>query len=196
VSVPLWAGLRLIDNMRINPASHIYTNTVWELISRAGPAWFGVKTVAIQHPYLDIVRALLFVGGAGWVLTRRWTRRGVAHTALPLWLLFCLTASWVWPWYFIPAIALAALSGSGAGLVSATALTAGGLLFWTTWPPPSPPAISWLHTWRSLLLFGPLLLSLTFAPVRVALLAAIVPRDEAPPPADSTVDVRLQTATG
>jgi hypothetical protein len=196
LSLPLWAGTRLLTNAMKNPASHVYTNTVWELISETGPAWFEVKTVAIQHPYLDVARAFCFAAGAAWLLTRRWARRGVAQTALPLWLLFCLTSSWVWPWYFIPAIALAALAG-GAGLASAAALTIGGMVFWITWPPPAPPAIPWLHTWRSLVLFGPLLLSLTCAPVRAALLAAVGGRCRAAaPPNDNAVDVRLQTATG
>jgi hypothetical protein len=195
LSIPFWAGVRLIVNSMHNPASYIYTNTIWELISDAGPAWFGVKTVAIQHPYLDVLRALCFLGGTGWILTRRWARRGFVQTALPLWLLFCLTACWVWPWYFIPAIALGALAG-GAGLASAAALTIGGMFFWITWPPPANPAVPWLHTWRSLILFGPLLLSLSSASVRAWLLAALGWRRPAPPAGDSNVDVRLQAATG
>ncbi len=195
LSVPLWAGARLLSNITSNPASYIYTNTIWELISETGPAWFHVRTVRIQHPYLDVVREALFIVGACWVLTRRSSRRGVAPTALRLWLLFCLTACWVWPWYFVPAIALAALTGS-RGIAPAAALTLGGLLFWTTWPPPAPNASTWLHTWRSLVLFGPLLLTLAFSPVRAAALAALgVKRRPIEPDDDPVVDA-LQTSPG
>ncbi|HEX6975436.1 MAG TPA: hypothetical protein VF147_13620 [Vicinamibacterales bacterium] len=162
-SVPLWAGTALIRNIRTNPASHMYTNTVWELFSDLGRMWFGVQSVAIQHPWLDVIRVVVFGAGALWIVTRRWTRGGVAQTALPLWVLFYLTASWVWPWYFVPAIALAVFAGRGA-LGVAAALTAGGLMFWAFWPSPTP--IEWMHVWRSLIMFGPLLAALSVPAVR------------------------------
>jgi hypothetical protein len=169
--VPLWAGTRLLANIENNPASHIYTNTIWELISEAG-RWIGLPTDAVQHPYLDALRRAAFLLGLLWIATRRSSTRSLPRTALRVWLLFCLTASWVWPWYFVPVIALAAISGAG-GTAAATALTVGGVLFWTTWPPPSPGAASWLHTWRSLVLFGPVLLTLTSARARGACFAAL-----------------------
>lgn len=169
--VPLWAGTRLLTNIENNPASYIYTNTIWELISEGG-RWIGLTTVAVQHPYLDALRLAGFLVGLLWIVTRRSSARSLPRTALRVWLLFCLTASWVWPWYFVPVIALAAISGTG-GTAAAAALTVGGLLFWTTWPPPSPDAVSWLHTWRSLVLFGPLLLTLTSARARHLCFAAL-----------------------
>jgi hypothetical protein len=166
LSLPLYAGLRLLDNIAGNPASFLYTNTLWELLSWAGP-WVGVSADHVQHRYFDAIRTACFLVGTVWIVSRRWTRRGAAHVALSLWILFLLTASWVWPWYFVPAIALAALA-RGAGLAAATALTAGGLVFWAGWPPPS--AIPGLYMWRSVLLFGPLLATIAVPAVRLRIL--------------------------
>jgi hypothetical protein len=144
---------------------------VWELLSEGG-RWFGLGTAGIQHPYLDRVRTAAFVGGAIWIVARRSSRRRPWRAALQLWVLFYLTASWVWPWYFVPAIALAPLAGRG-GVVTATALTIGGLLFWRAWPAPTPTPVEWLFTWRSLLLFGPLLATMASSRVRSMLLVAV-----------------------
>lgn len=166
MSLPLFAGLRLIDNISGNPASHFYTNSLWELASEAGPAWFSVPSWQLQQ-HLDAVRTAGFFVGAAWILSRRWTRRGAAHVALSFWLLFILTASWIWPWYFVPAIALATVA-RGAGLAAATALTAGGLLFWAAWPAPS--AIPGLYTFRALILLGPVVGTLAVPAVRAWIL--------------------------
>ena len=163
LSLPLWAGTALLTNVTTNPASHVYTNTIWELISRAG-LWAGIDTVTIQHPYLDWLTTAAFLAGAIWILARRWPPQRVASTALLLWVLFCLTAPWVWPWYFVPVIALAPLA-RGAGIALAAALTVGGLLFWTTWPP-RPDYSGWLYIWRSLVLFGPVIAVIYSTPLR------------------------------
>jgi hypothetical protein len=169
LNLPLYAGLRLVDNIAGNPASFLYTNTLWELLSWAGP-WVGVGSDHVQHRYLDALRTAGFLVGVIWILSRRWTRRGAAHAALSLWIMFLLTASWVWPWYFVPAIALAAVA-RGTGLAAAAALTAGGLIFWAGWP--SPSGIPGLYTWRSILMFGPLLATLAVPAVRVWILDLI-----------------------
>nr|MBA3886038.1 hypothetical protein [Acidobacteriota bacterium] len=65
-----------------------------------------------------------------------------------------------------------------------------GLLFWITWPP-HPEHAAWLHTWRSLVLFGPLVLTLTCPPVRHALLAALGARASTAHPA-TVLDARLR----
>ena len=165
VSLPLYAGLRLLDNIAGNPASFRYANTLWELASGAGP--WGVNADHLQHNYFDAIRTACFLVGAVWIVSRRWTRRGAAHVALSLWILFLLTASWVWPWYFVPAIALAAIA-RGSGLAAAASLTAGGLVFWAAWPFPS--AIPGLYTWRSVLMLGPLLATLAIPAVRLWIL--------------------------
>ena len=138
-----------------NPASHMYTNTIWELMAEAGAAWLDVSTIAVQHPYLDILRGLCFTAGLAWVITRRRARRDVAQVAVRLWLVFCLTACWVWPWYFVPALALAPLAGRRQ-LAAGTGLTIGGLLFWAAWPERRIAPLDTLYGWRALLLFGPL----------------------------------------
>lgn len=171
LSVPLWAGLTLVANISNNPAAHIYTNTLWELLSELGPRWLGMQTIALQHPYLDALRTSCFVVGGIWIMTRSWAARSVAPTALAFWLLFCLTAPWVWPWYFVPAVGFAAITG-GRGLAFAAALTTGGLLFWTTWPAPETVWFERLHMWRSAVLFGPVVLTLMSARVRAVVIAA------------------------
>ena len=195
VSLPLWAGAALFWNIQNNPASHMYTNTLWELISEAGPAWLGVTTVAIQHPYLDVLRVACFLAGAAWVLTRRASARDVPRVALRLWLVFCLTACWVWPWYFVPALALAPLAGRAA-LPAAMGLTLGGLLFWAIWPERPSWALESFFTFRSLALFGPVLVLSTWAAARSATFAALGLQGKARSGGADTVDVQLQTAEG
>lgn len=166
MSLPLYAGLRIVENISGNPASYMYTNTLWELVSDVGP-WFGITSGYIQHTYLDAVRTACLLVGVVWIMSRRWTRRGAAHVALSLWIIFLLTASWVWPWYFVPAVALAAIA-RGTALAPAAALTAGGLIFWAAWP--SPSAIPGVYAARSVLLFGPLLATLAIPAVRMWIL--------------------------
>jgi hypothetical protein len=172
LSLPLWSGTGLVSNALNNPAASMYTNTLWELASNAGPAWLGVSTVDIQHPYLDVLRAIAFIGGFAWVLTRRASRRDVPQIAVRSWLVFCLTACWVWPWYFVPVLALAPLAGA-AYLPTATALTVGGLLFWVGWPERNVGPLSIMYDWRSLLLFGPLVLVWIWAPARSLVFLAL-----------------------
>lgn len=194
LNLPLWSGVALLRNALNNPAASMYTNTIWELVSETGRAWFGVSTVAIQHPYLDILRGACFFVGIAWVLTRRPSRRDVPQVAIRLWLVFCLTACWVWPWYFVPVLALAPLAGA-AYLPTATALTVGGLLFWVGWPERNVGPLGILYGWRSLLLFGPLFLIWAWAPGRAHVLATLGFRGR-PRVGGDAVDGRLQTATG
>jgi len=195
VSLPLWAGPALLTNVMNNPASEMYTNTLWETLSDIGAAWLGVTTVAIQHPYLDILRIGIFLTGAMWILTRSPSRRDVADVAFRLWLLFTLTACWVWPWYFVPALALAPLAGA-ARLPAATALTVGGLLFWTTWPERQASPFPWLFEYRSLVLFGPVVLTLTWAPARRLVFILLGLTGRATTGERDPGDIQLQTATG
>lgn len=194
VSLPLWAGGTLLKNVFDNPASEMYTNTLWEFASDVAARVFGVSTITIQHPYLDVLRTGAFMIAAAWVLTRGASRRDVADVAFRLWLVFALTACWVWPWYFVPALALAPLAGA-ARLPAATALTIGGLLFWTTWPERTAWGFEWLFAWRSIVLFGPVVLTLTWAPARrlVFLLLGLKGRGAADGDPGS---VRLRTAAG
>ena len=171
LSLPFWSGTTLVANVMKNPAARMYTNTVWELMSEGG-RWFGLGTADIQHPYLDRVRTAAFFAGVIWIVARRASRLRPWRAALQLWLLFYLTANWVWPWYFVPAIALAPLAGR-SGIVTGSALTIGGLIFWRAWPAPTPTPLEWLFTWRSLLLFGPLLLTVASSRVRSMMLSSL-----------------------
>ena len=193
VSLPLWSGVQLVKNAINNPAAHMYSNTLWELMSELGPRWFDVKTVAVQHPYLDALRGLCFAAGIVWVLTRRASRHDVPKVAVRLWLVFCLTACWVWPWYFVPALALAPLAGASQ-LPAAMGLTIGGLLFWTAWPERNVAPLEFLYSWRSLLLFGPLLLMWTSARARSAVFSALGMRSRVSAGGDDPLDVPLRTA--
>ena len=194
VSLPLWAGGTLLKNVLSNPASEMYTNTLWEGASDLAARLFNISTLAVQHPYLDVLRGGGFIIAAAWVLTRGVSRRDVADVSFRLWLVFALTASWVWPWYFVPALALAPLAGA-VRLPAATALTIGGLLFWTTWPERTAWRLEWLFAWRSVVLFGPVVLTLTWSPARqlVFRLLGLKPAREAD---TDPGDVRLQTAAG
>ena len=194
VSLPLWAGGTIVKNVLANPASEMYTNTLWEGASDVAAIWFNVLTVAVQHPYLDMLRGGAFIIAAAWVLTRGVSRRDVADVSFRLWLVFLLTASWVWPWYFVPALALAPLAGAGR-LPAATALTIGGLLFWTTWPERTAWRLEWLFDWRSVVLFGPVVLTLTWSPARRLMFMLLGLKSGGAAETDPG-DVRLQTATG
>ena len=194
VSLPLWAGGALVKNVLDNPASGMYTNTLWEFASDIGARLSGLSTTAIQHPYLDLVRTGTFLIAAAWILTRGASRRDVADVAFRLWLVFALTACWVWPWYFVPALALAPLAGA-VRLPAATALTIGGLLFWTTWPERTTWPFEWLHAWRSVVLFGPVVLTLTWAPARRLVFVLLGLKGRASASDSDPGDVRLQTAT-
>ena len=192
LSLPLWAGLQLFENINTNPASHGYTNTLWELTAITGASWFGITPESIQRPYLDALRMSAFFLGVLWVLTRPWGRRHVAKSAFALWLVFSLTAAWVWPWYFVPAIALSVFAGRGA-VALATALTLGGLLFWAAW---TPPPFTALQPWRSLLLFGPVLITLAWAPLRAVVLDVLGSTRPVDTTDDDGIRIRLQTAPG
>jgi alpha-1,6-mannosyltransferase len=192
ISLPLWAGLKLLENITTNPASYGYTNTLWELLAVTGASWFGVAAESIQRPYLDALRMAAFFLGVLWVLTRPWGRRHVAKSAFALWLVFSLTAAWVWPWYFVPAIALSVFAGRGA-VALATALTVGGLLFWAAW---TPPPFTTVHTWRAVLLFGPVLVTLAWAPLRALVLDVLGSTRPLETGDDDGLRIRLQTAPG
>jgi hypothetical protein len=192
LNLPLWAGVQLLANIHTNPASHGYTNTIWDLLATAGPAWFGIKADTIQRPYLDGLRMAAFSVGIFWVLTRPWGRRHVAKSAFALWLVFTFTAAWVWPWYFVPAIALSVFAGRGA-VALAAALTVGGLLFWAAW---TPPPFTALYSWRAVLLFGPTVVTVVWAPLRALVLDLLGSTRPAETGDDERIRIHLQTAPG
>jgi hypothetical protein len=158
LNLPLWYGDALIRNVLGNPAASAYTNSLWEMVSLP-------DAMAGHRPLVATIRVLAFLGGLAWVLTRRAATRHVALAAVHVWLVFCLTAAWVWPWYFVPALAVAPLAGA-AGLRLAAGLTIGGLLFWMAWPYREAGPLALLYQFRSLLLFGPVAIAAWWVPVR------------------------------
>jgi hypothetical protein len=88
------------------------------------------------------------------------------------WIAYCASLPWVWPWYLLPGIALAALSGPGRAAAMTAALTAGGLIFWIGWKLPGVPSAAWLFEHRALLLFGPAL-ALAVLPLLAEVAAAV-----------------------
>jgi hypothetical protein len=170
LSLPLWAGLALVRNTLANPAATMQTNSLWEVASRMATDGLTIAQEA-QQPYLTALRAALFLGGTAWVLRRPIGRLAMPASAVTLWILFCVCTGWVWPWYLVPALALAPAAGRRL-LPAGAGLTLGGLLFWAAWPEARPWPLDAVYPWRSLLLFGPFLLVTFWAPARAAVLMA------------------------
>ena len=153
---PFNAGDALLRNMVANPASGIYMNSLWELVAVQVGGWSGITRAWVENTWLDPARVALLALSllAGAVVSLR-TRR-FPPGLIVLWTGFCLSQAWIWPWYFMPVIAMAAFEGRRAQRL-AIALSLGGLLFYLGWPPPTK-SLAWIYDGRSLLLFGPALL--------------------------------------
>ena len=153
--VPFNAGDALLRNVLANPASGTYMNSVWELAAIQFGGWSGPMRDAAERSLDPVRMALLALAvAAGFVAS---LRTGRFTTGLIVsWTGFCAAQAWVWPWYFLPIVAIAAAHGRGVQRV-AVALSLGGLLYYLAWPPPVK-SFGWLYTWRSLLLFGPAVL--------------------------------------
>lgn len=152
---PLWAGGALLDNIRDNPAATQYQNSLWQFVL--------LKLVEVEDESSTVlarnissIRNVTFVAVSLVVIYHGlWRRRDLSGTWVALWFAYCLSLAWVWPWYFLVVIPLAAVRGPGRSTALAAALTLGGLLFWMGWPEPALPAAPWLFDYRSLLLFAP-----------------------------------------
>ena len=97
LSLPLWAGAGLVSNVLDNPAGALLLQQRLGAVRVGRPRLVRDERRGAEHPYLDAVRAAVFAGGALWVLTRRASHRGLPDMAVQLWILFCVTAAWVWP---------------------------------------------------------------------------------------------------
>jgi hypothetical protein len=170
--LPFNAGDAFVRNALANPASGTYMNSVWELVAVHFGGWSGLKRIWVQTTWLDPARvallAVAILAGTG----LSWRTRRVVPGIIVLWTGFCLSQAWVWPWYFLPIVAMASFAGAGAQRL-AIALSLGGLFFYLAWPPP-PKALAWIYQYRSLLLFGPL---------AAALIVEALARYRMPPPA-------------
>jgi hypothetical protein len=150
---PFNAGDALLRNIAANPASGIYMNSLWELVAVQVGGWSGATRAWVETTWLDPLRvALLALGLLASALVTRRTRRFPAGLIV-LWIGFCLSQAWIWPWYFMPIIAMSTFEDRRIQRLAVT-LTLGGLLFYLGWPPPTK-SLAWIYDWRSLLLFGP-----------------------------------------
>jgi hypothetical protein len=151
--LPFGAGDALLRNIVANPASGTYMNSPWELLAVQFGGWSGPMRTWIQSVWLDPLRvALLTMSVLAAAVASLRTGRFVPGMIV-LWLGFCTSQAWIWPWYFLPLVAMASFAGPRTQRL-AVALSLGGMLFYLAWPPP-PKSLAWIHTWRSLLLFGP-----------------------------------------
>lgn len=174
---PVWAGTAILDNIRSNPASHEYLNSVWQLVLRGADMMPDERFVQTGER-LTLTIALLVAMGAA--LFHVWRGRALEDAVGWTWLAFCGLLSWVWPWYFVPLCAVAAMSVSMRLAWATGAITLGGLLFWMGWTGPPHPDAPWLVSHRALLFFGPALIVAT--PCLVAATSAAVVRLAQSPP--------------
>jgi hypothetical protein len=157
---PFNAGDALLRNILANPAAGIYMNSLWELVAVQFGGWSGATRAWIENTWLDPLRGALLALSllAGALVSLRTGR--FPHGLIVLWTGFCFSQAWIWPWYFLPILAMATFEGRRTQRL-AVALSLGGLLFYLGWPPPGK-SLAWIYNGRSLLLFGPVLAVMLF----------------------------------
>lgn len=155
---PLWGGTALVDNIRDNPAAREYQNSLWELLVLRVLSPGHDPMMAVFNADLDRVRNVLFAGVFAFLLWRVWRGMDLVDGLIWVWFAYLLFAAWIWPWYLLPVIPLAAARGWSRTTLVAIGLTLGGMLFWLGWPEPALPAAPWFFNYRSVLLFAPAIL--------------------------------------
>ncbi len=153
--LPLWGGTAMFDNIRENPAAREYQNSFWDLLVLKVLSPGQNPMVAVLNSDLDFVRNVAFVCGYLFLLWRFWRGGDLGHAWVGVWFAYFLFAGWMWPWYFVAVVPIAAFCGPGRAARVATGLTMGGLLFWLGWPDPALPAAPWFHNYRAVLMFAP-----------------------------------------
>ena len=156
--LPFGAGAALVRNAVHNPAAGVYMNTLWEFVAVLVTGVAGSARVNFEATTLDPLRLWLLVATVLGSIYAAARTSDFTRSAILLWIGFCLSLSWIWPWYFVPAITLAAFAGRTLTPL-VVAMSLGGMLFYLGWPPPVKH-LGWLYTWRSVLLFGPMLAAL------------------------------------
>lgn len=107
------------------------------------------------HGGLDVARYALLI--AVYVVLL-WRGPELLDGVLWAWFAYFLCIGWIWPWYFLPAVPVAAVRGPGRTTAIVAALSLGGLLFWLGWPEPALPAAPYFLNYRSVLLLAPAIL--------------------------------------
>ncbi|MDQ3328632.1 MAG: glycosyltransferase 87 family protein, partial [Chloroflexota bacterium] len=152
---PLGGGVALLRNVRDNPAATEYQNSLWQLlIDRLARTSVGASPGVLTGRF-DIIRNLLFLLAFSLVARWLWKRGRVAAAWGLVWAAYCVCAAWIWPWYLVPLLALAAVAGAGIMPALGAALTLGGLLYWLAGPTRGDGAAVWIYEYRAVLLFGP-----------------------------------------
>lgn len=152
---PLWAGTALLENLRDNPASGEYQNSLWELLVLKVISPNHDQRLSVFHGGLDVARYALLIAVYVFLL---WRRLELLDGVLWAWFAYFLCIGWIWPWYFLPAVPVAAVRGPGRTTAIVAALSLGGLLFWLGWPEPALPAAPYFLNYRSVLLLAPAIL--------------------------------------
>lgn len=161
IYVPLWAGPRLVTNVLHNPAARNYFNSVWWWAGDAIAAANGSRPGAVWHSMTLPRNLLLGICYLAIVYLFAYHKRDLPAMFVWLWLVYCVTASWIWPWYFVLLVPIAALSESRATVAVAVGATIGGLLFNIGWPgPPLHGPLHLLFDYRWALLLVPVPLAL------------------------------------
>ena len=155
---PLWGGTALLQNVRNNPASREYQNSLWELLVLEVISPDRDPRISVFHSSLDVARYALLVAVYALLLWRLWRGMGLLDAMIWAWFAYFLCIGWIWPWYFLPAVPVAAAAGPSRTAAVVAALTLGGLLFWLGWPEPALPAAAYFHDYRSVLLLVPAIL--------------------------------------
>ena len=180
---PLWAGSALLDNVLRNPAARDYGNSFWE------PLALGLAPALPDAPNaLSIARGILFAGLYAALARRLWRGRDPLEMMAWAWFAYYLCAGWIWPWYFLAVVPVAALQCPGRVTAMVAALSLGGLAYWVSWLEPTSPAPSmapFFYQVRPALLFLPAILVAAWpvaAPERLrhALVRAARSPDRAP----------------
>lgn len=155
IYAPLWAGTALIDNIRKNPASRVYYNSVWALWAEKLADPGDKQALAVAQDSLDLLRNGALALALAYLAFRLW--RGGDLVGVSFWVFFayCVTLAWIFPWYFVLPVALAAASGPSRAAGIAAALTLGGLLFWGARPVHMSPDMRLFIEYRAFFHFVP-----------------------------------------
>lgn len=127
---PLWAGSRYLTNVLDNPAVTSYMNSMWRIVVSQFHPTNRVATQAIEAQLEPVRYAILAIAYLVILYLFVYRKQKLSHACLWIWVAYCLTSTWIWPWYFVLPILLAAMCGPSRSGMLAVGLTLGALLYW------------------------------------------------------------------